>query len=168
MTPRRLSANVMRTLAPPEMSVLTEAEIAALSAAYAELEREAPDRDRPWRRLARMITFVGLGTTLRRGKLLALRWRDVHMLEGLLYVRQALVAEKFTTPKSRSSRPTIELGPRTRALLQEHWQVSGHFPEPARQWSEPGLTAGSSRRTVGGGNLLAKRVGGDSSPPNPD
>jgi integrase len=110
----------------PEMQVLTEAEIAALGAAYEELEREAPDSQKAWWRLARTITFVGLGTALRRGELLALRWRDVRMLEGLLQVREALVAGKFTTPKSRCSRRTIELGPRTLALLQQHWQASAY------------------------------------------
>jgi integrase len=39
-------------------------------------------------------------------------------------VREALVRGRFTTPKSRSGRRTIELGPRTLALLQEHWQRS--------------------------------------------
>jgi integrase len=110
----------------PEMQVLTEAEIAALGAAYKQLEREAPATNKAWWRLARTITFVGLGTALRRGELLALRWRDVRMLEGLLQVREALVAGRFTTPKSRSSRRTIELGPRTTALLREHWQRSAY------------------------------------------
>jgi integrase len=101
----------------PEMQVLTEAEIAALGATYEELDREAPESQKEWWRLASTITFVGLGTALRRGELLALRWRDVRMREGLMHVREAFVAPKFTTPKSRSSRRTIELGPRTLALL---------------------------------------------------
>lgn len=113
-------------LEPPEMHVLTEAEIAALDAGYAELERDAAESERAWWALARTITFVGLGTALRRGELLALRWRDVRMLEGLLRVREALVAGRFTTPKSRSSRRTIELGPRTIALFQKHWQRSAY------------------------------------------
>lgn len=121
----------------PEMQVLTEAEIAALGAAYAELEREASERELPWWRLARAITFVGLGTALRRGELLALRWRDVRMLERLLQVREALVAGKFTTPKSRSSRRTIELGPRTLALLQEHWRTSAYQGEDELVFCHP-------------------------------
>jgi integrase len=111
---------------PPEMQVLTESEIAALAATYAELERDATDSERVWWALAQTITFVGLGTALRRGELLALRWRDLRMLEGLLQVREALVAGRFTTPKSRSSRRTIEVGPRTIALLQAHWQRSAY------------------------------------------
>lgn len=59
---------------------------------------------------------------MRRGELLALRWHDIHLLEGRVQVRQALVRGRFTTPKSRSSRRLLELGPRTKHLLAEHWQ----------------------------------------------
>jgi integrase len=61
---------------------------------------------------------------MRRGELLALRWRDVQLLEGLLSVREALVKGRFTSPKSRSSRRLLELGPRTKELLAEHWGES--------------------------------------------
>jgi integrase len=74
-----------------EMNVLTEAEIAHLWNAYERLEREAPVEERVWWRTARTLTFVALGTAMRRGELLALRWRDVQLLEGLLHVREALV-----------------------------------------------------------------------------
>jgi integrase len=59
------------------------------------------------------------------------------MLEGLLQVREALVAGKFTTPKSRSSRRTIELGPRTLALLQEHWRASAYQGEDELVFCHP-------------------------------
>jgi len=108
----------------PELNVLSEAEIARLWSAYGELEAEAHERENVWWRLARTLTFVALGTALRRGELLALRWRDVQLLEGLLTVREALVKGRFTTPKSRSSRRLLELGPRTRELLAEHWRES--------------------------------------------
>jgi integrase len=90
--------------------------------AYRELEADAEHEARAWWQIARTITFVALGTAMRRGELLALRWRDVHLLEGLVQVREALVKGHFTTPKSRSGRRLVELGPRTLALLQEHWQ----------------------------------------------
>ena len=35
-----------------------------------------------WWRLVRRLVVVALGTALRRGELLALRWQDVAMLEG--------------------------------------------------------------------------------------
>jgi integrase len=57
-----------------ELNVLTETEIARLWSAYTQLERDAEDEEqKAWWRLARTITFVALGTALRRGELLALR-----------------------------------------------------------------------------------------------
>lgn len=108
----------------PELNILSEVEIARLLGAYHELEGDTKAEDRVWWQTARAITFVGLGTAMRRGELLALRWSDVRLLEGLVQVREAFVKGRFTTPKSRSSKRTIELGPRTIDLLQEHWQRS--------------------------------------------
>jgi integrase len=106
--------------------VLTESEISRLWAAYGQLEHEALGSKRGWWRLARTITFVCLGTAMRRGELLGLRWRDVQLLEGLVQVREAFVRGRFTTPKSRASRRLVELGSRTQELLTEHWQTSAH------------------------------------------
>ena len=111
-------------LEQPEMHVLTEDDIARLWRAYGELESQAEQRQRPWWRLARTITFVALGTAMRRGELLALRWRDVSMLEGLIHVRESLVRGRFTTPKSRASRRILEIGERTLDLFREHWRES--------------------------------------------
>jgi integrase len=108
----------------PEMQVLSEAEIARLLTAYRELEAHATAEARLWWSLTRRITAVALGTALRRGELLALRWRDVELLERRLTVCESLVRGRFQTPKSRSSRRTIELGPRTASELQEQWQAS--------------------------------------------
>jgi integrase len=108
----------------PELNVLSETEVARLWSAYGKLEAGAEPTERIWWRLARTLTFVALGTAMRRGELLALRWRDVELLEGRLTVREALVKGRFTTPKSRSSRRLLELGPRTRDLLGEHWRDS--------------------------------------------
>jgi integrase len=109
----------------PELHVLSEVEIARLLTAYRELEADAEYEARAWWQIACTITFVALGTAMRRGELLALRWKDVHLLERRVQVREALVKGHFTTPKSRSGRRLIELGPRTLALLQEHWQKTG-------------------------------------------
>jgi len=109
-----------------DSQVLTESEISRLWAAYGQLEHEAPASKRGWWRLARSITFVCLGTAMRRGELLGLRWRDVQLLEGLVHVREAFVRGRFTTPKSRASRRLVELGSRTQELLTGHWQTSAH------------------------------------------
>ncbi len=112
-----------------EMQVLSEVQIARLWTAYGELEQNAPEREQLWWRLARSLTFFALGTAMRRGELLALRWRDVQLLAGLVSVREALVKGRFTTPKSRSSRRLIELGPRTGELLGKHWRQSAFQAE---------------------------------------
>jgi integrase len=113
-------------LEQPELNVLSEVEIAKLWSAYGELEAEATPAEQVWWRLARTVSFVALGTAMRRGELLALRWRDVQLLEGQLSVRQALVRGRFTTPKSRAGRRLLELGPRTLELLAEQWGQSAY------------------------------------------
>jgi integrase len=120
-----------------EMNVLTEVEIARLWTAYHDLEHHADDEEAVWWRLARTITFIGLGTAMRRGELLALRWRDIRLLEGHLHVREALVKGRFTTPKSRNSRRLLELGPRTRELLAEHWRLTAFKGEDELVFSHP-------------------------------
>jgi integrase len=111
----------------PDLNVLTETEIARLWTAYEQLETEPQEEaERVWWRLARTLTYIALGTALRRGELLALRWKDIQLLEGRLRVREALVKGRFTTPKSRASRRLIELGPKTRELLAEHWQQTSY------------------------------------------
>jgi integrase len=123
----------------PDLYVLTEAEIASLWNAYGSLEREAPEEERVWWRITRTLTFVALGTAMRRGELLALRWRDVRLLENLLHVREALVEGRFTTPKSGASRRLIELGPQTQALLAKHWHETAFQGEDELVFCHPQL-----------------------------
>jgi len=113
----------------PELNVLTQTEIARLASAYNQLEQDAEDHEQSWWRLARTLIFFALATALRRGELLALRWKDIRLLEGRLTVREALVKGRFTTPKSRTSRRTIELGPHTRELLAKHWRETHYQNE---------------------------------------
>ncbi len=106
----------------PEMSVLSEAEIARLSVAYGELAAETTEREHEWWLLAKAIVVTALGTALRRGELIGLRWRSVNLLDGKIEVREAFVRGQFTTPKSRASRRVVELGPHTLAVLEEQWR----------------------------------------------
>jgi integrase len=122
-----------------EMNILTETEIARLLTAHGELEADATEGDRAWWRLSRRLTTVALGTALRRGELLALRWRDVRLLEGLLTVRESLVRGRFQTPKSRSSRRTMELGSYTSAALEEHWNDTSFRADEDLVFSHPQL-----------------------------
>lgn len=110
------------SLVQPEISVLTETEIARLATAYDELIVEASDTERLWWTLAKAIVLTALGTALRRGELIGLRWSAVNLLEAKIEVRETFVRGRFTTPKSRASRRVVELGPRTLSVLEEQWQ----------------------------------------------
>jgi integrase len=114
------------SIVQPEMSVLTEAEIARLASAYDELIAEATGADRRWWTLAKAIVLVALGTAMRRGELVGLRWRSVNLLEAKIEVRETFVRGRFTTPKSRASRRVVELGPRTLAVLEDQWQRTAY------------------------------------------
>ena len=122
----------------PDLNVLTEVETARLWTAYTQLETDAEDvGQKEWWRLARTLTFVALGTAMRRGELLALRWHDVQILEGHLRVREAVVKGRFTTPKSRAGKRRIELGPRTKQLLADHWQTSSYTADDDLVFAHP-------------------------------
>ncbi|MCY4086970.1 MAG: hypothetical protein OXG37_08845 [Actinomycetia bacterium] len=120
------------------MNILTNAEITRLTTAYDQLTEVADNNDDRSRwAFAKTITLVALGTALRGGELLALQWRDIELLERRLHAREALVGGEITTLKSRASRRTITLGPRTTAVLADWWQQTPYkgndelaFPNP--------------------------------------
>ena len=85
------------------MSVLTETEIARLAGAYDELIAEASDDERPWWQLAKAIVLVALGTALRRGELIGLRWSAVNLLEAKIEVRETFV--RGSSPRRRARHP---------------------------------------------------------------
>jgi integrase len=120
----------------PEMSILTETEIASLLATYRRLEQDA-DGDTEWWRLARHVVEFALGTAMRRGEIIGLRWRDVELLERRLHVRETIVRGKIVTPKSRSSRRTMEIGPRTAKVLDEVWQASRYRTDDSFVFGHP-------------------------------
>jgi integrase len=73
------------------------------------------------------IVMLGLATGMRRGELLALRWRDVDLDGGRLRVEQSLEQTKigglrFKAPKTKHGRRTISLAPSVVAELRAHWK----------------------------------------------
>jgi len=66
-------------------------------------------------------------TGLRKGELLGLRWQDVDLEGGVLYVRQALQrlgseGITFRAPKTRGSGRAVALSPATVRRLRQHRQ----------------------------------------------
>ncbi|HEY8335293.1 MAG TPA: tyrosine-type recombinase/integrase [Tardiphaga sp.] len=75
------------------------------------------------------IASVALGTGMRRGELLALRWQDVDLDGALLRVERALEQTKrgglvFKAPKTRHGRRSITLPSSTVAELRAHWRIT--------------------------------------------
>ena len=78
--------------------------------------------------------FLAFGTGLRRGELLALRWKDVDVKAGTLHVRQTLVRVTnhnategegrtrlmFQEPKTPQSRRTVPIPEECLAALKQH------------------------------------------------
>jgi integrase len=120
-----------------EIDVLSEAEVASLRKVYDERIAAAELAERPFWRLAKTFVFVPLATGARRGELLALRWRDLNLLEGLLRIREQYVRGEFTEPKSRKSRRTIELGPQTLELLADYFQQSTYTADDDLVFAHP-------------------------------
>lgn len=139
------------SLVQPEMSVLTETEIARLANAYDELVAEASEPERQWWSLGKAIVLTALGTALRRGELVGLRWCSVNLLEAKIEVRETFVRGRFTTPKSKASRRVVELGPRTLAVIEEQWQRTSYRGDDDLVFGHP--TKGSPLET----GVLAKR-----------
>jgi integrase len=74
------------------------------------------------------IAAAALGTGMRRGELLALRWQDVDLDGATLRVEQALEQTKrggllFKAPKTKYGRRLVTLPPSTVVELRNHWKA---------------------------------------------
>lgn len=116
---RKLSANPMagKAVRPPrpeetEIEVLTDDELATLLRGAASHRLYRP-------------TLLAATTGMRRGEVLALRWRDVDLAGASLKVTQSLEITKadglrFKEPKSRAGRRPIALPAMTVEMLRKH------------------------------------------------
>lgn len=66
------------------------------------------------------LFYTGIFTGMRRGELLALKWGNIDWNAGKIYVRRTLYKGAFQTPKSKSSRRAIDMGPRLAQVLKAH------------------------------------------------
>ena len=87
------------------------------------------------------IATVALATGMRRGELLALRWKNIDLDGGKLRIEQSLEQTKaglrFKPPKSKHGRRTITIPPAVVADLRAHWKAT----------QEQRLTLGIGRST---------------------
>ena len=86
-------------------------------------------------RLEGPVTLAAL-TGLRRGEVLALRWRDIDFDKNSLYVTKALeqtrrYGVRFKGPKSKSSRRFVPLSPQSVKLLRSYKIEQDHIKEHA-------------------------------------
>ena len=103
-------------------TILTPAEIARAEGAFGELVEQVEGEERAWREQALVVFLTVLGSGVRRGELLGLRWRDVQLADpdgATLRVRETVVRGRAETPKSQAGERTIALAPR---LADELWQ----------------------------------------------
>ncbi|MFE2443948.1 tyrosine-type recombinase/integrase [Streptomyces sp. NPDC059426] len=85
------------------------------------------------------LVEVLIGTGMRKGEALGLHWADVHLPEGMLFIRCTLSAVDnnrlvLTAPKTRSSKNWIAISPRVAAALRRRRAAA---PDP-RQHSTRG------------------------------
>jgi integrase len=77
----------------------------------------------------RVLYLAAAMTGMRRGELLALRWRDVDWNAGLIRVRRTYTRGQFGTPKTRRSSRAVPLADRLREELRRHQERSQYQGE---------------------------------------
>jgi integrase len=140
---KRIRENPLDDVDPPkvnqrEMVILTEDEVGRLLTAFHELAARNP-AEAAWWTMTRRMVLVVLGTAIRRGELLGLRWGDCDLLNRRLEVRQAWVRNQMTTPKSSASRRSIAFGLKTAAGLEEQFQATSYKADEALVFGHPEL-----------------------------
>jgi integrase len=109
------------------------------------------------------LYITAMYTGMREGELLALRWSNVDLKEGVLQVRESLSYVRgtflFTTPKTRRSRRDILLAEEVREAMQMHrsrqltWKMSHRDA-----WDESLnlVFPNGAGHPIGASNLLAR------------
>jgi integrase len=87
-----------------------------------ELMRAVPDDDLG--KVERVLYRTAAMTGLRRGELLALRWRDVDWTAGLIRVRRNYTRGDFGTPKSRRTSRAVPMADALAGELDRHFRAS--------------------------------------------
>lgn len=77
-------------------------------------------RPGPFQRLDRLVFLAAATTGLRKGELVALRWRDIDWKARRIRVRRNYVRGQFGTPKSRRSSRSVPMTEELAAELRAH------------------------------------------------
>jgi integrase len=114
-----VNVNAASTVSPPPVA---SEEVQILSPAVQQTAIEALRG-----RAIFPVAVTALGTGMRRGELLALRWRDVDLERGIARVERSLeetrAGLRFKAPKTKHGRRNIALPAFTVAALREHWKA---------------------------------------------
>jgi integrase len=87
----------------------------------------------------RVLYRTAAMTGLRRGELLALRWRDVDWSAGVIRVRRSYTRGQFGTPKSRRSSRAVPLADAVASELKQHSQRSSFQGDDDLVFAHPAL-----------------------------
>lgn len=121
-----------------DVRAMTAAEVVALRAAAAAWESAPRKNTRPWPKLRIGVTIdLMLGTGLRIGELLALRWSDLDLaakhptvtVAGTIVYREDGRVDRQELPKSKTSERVLYLPRFTVSSLMDYWHTLEHPPE---------------------------------------
>jgi integrase len=90
----------------------------SVSSVYYHLNKAGTVRPNPWAVVERPLYLMAAMTGMRKGELLALRWRDVDWTAEKVRVRQSYVRGQFGTPKSKRSSRGVPLALRLATELE--------------------------------------------------
>jgi integrase len=101
--------------------------------------RELVDHARPgmYQEHDRALYLVAAMTGLRLGELLALRWRDVDWVAGVIRVRRNYVRGRYGTPKSRRSSRAVPMADEVGGMLDRLFKESRHTGEDDLVFAHP-------------------------------
>jgi integrase len=85
----------------------------------------------------RALYLVAAMTGLRLGELLALRWRDVDWVAGVVRVRRNFVRGRYGTPKSRRSSRAVPMADEVGGVLDRLYQASSHQGDDDHVFAHP-------------------------------
>jgi integrase len=118
--------------------ILTPEETRAAEQMFAAMILAEPAGTRRENLIASRVAFaLFMGTGIRKGELLGLRWRHVDLDAGRITIEETYVMAQQDTPKSESGKRTIDIGPRLITTLKEHRLWSAYSGDDDRVLANP-------------------------------